>query len=150
MTARKRMSQAARAKQFMPFAALKGYDIALRAKEKIIVPKIELSEDMAEELDRKFRQIQKHDIVTVVYFSRDRDLLQGLDQEQGEYLKITGMISRLDPTAKVLQIVNTKIGFEDIYNLSFDSCKHTSAVSLAKVLGCGVEDPLENSTAEAE
>ena len=48
MAARKKMNQAARAKQFMPFAALKGYDIALRAKEKILVPKIELSEEIAE------------------------------------------------------------------------------------------------------
>ena len=31
-----------RAKQFMPFSALKGLDEALRAKEKIVVPKVEL------------------------------------------------------------------------------------------------------------
>ena len=39
-----------RAKQFMPFAALKGYEAALRAKEKIVVPKMELSEEKKEEL----------------------------------------------------------------------------------------------------
>lgn len=99
------MSQADRAKQFMPFAALKGYDIALRAKEKIVVPRIELSEEMTEELDRKIHLIEKNDIVTVVYFCN------------GEYLELTGMVSRLDPTASVLQIVNTKIGFSDIYDL---------------------------------
>ena len=31
------MSQTDRAKQFMPFAALKGYEEALRKKEKIVV-----------------------------------------------------------------------------------------------------------------
>ena len=42
-----------RAKQFMPFAALKGLPDALAAKEKITVPKVELSEEMAEESGRK-------------------------------------------------------------------------------------------------
>ena len=43
---RGKMSPAERAKQFMPFAALKGYEEALRQKEKIVVEKIELSEEM--------------------------------------------------------------------------------------------------------
>lgn len=95
-----------RAKQFMPFAALKGYEEALRAKEKIVVEKIELSEEKKAELDYKIQQIQKNDIVAVVYFLKD------------EYIKVEGMVSRLDMDAKVLKIVNTKIPFEDIYELS--------------------------------
>lgn len=100
------MSREERAKQFMPFAALKGYPDALRKKEKVVVPKIELSPEYQEELDRKLRQVQKNDIITVVYFSKD------------EYLQLTGMISRIDATARVLKIVNTKITFEDIYDIS--------------------------------
>lgn len=90
----------------MPFAALKGYEEALRAKEKIVVEKIELSEEKKAELDYKIQQIQKNDIVAVVYFLKD------------EYIKVEGMVSRLDMDAKVLKIVNTKIPFEDIYELS--------------------------------
>ena len=45
------MGRADRASQFMPFAALKGYEEALRAKEKIVVPKVELSDDALEFLD---------------------------------------------------------------------------------------------------
>ena len=45
-----------RAKQFMPFAALKGLPEALAAKEKDTVPKIELSGEMAEELDQKMHE----------------------------------------------------------------------------------------------
>ena len=44
-----------RAKQFMPFAALKGLPDALAARERIIVPKTELSEEMAQELDASER-----------------------------------------------------------------------------------------------
>ena len=36
------MSRENRAKQFMPFAALKGLEEALEKKEKIVVPKAEL------------------------------------------------------------------------------------------------------------
>lgn len=103
-----KMSRADRAKQFMPFAALKGYPDALRKKEKIIVPRMELSEEYEEELDRKLRQVRKNDIVTVVYYCKD------------EYLKMTGMVSRIDETARVLKIVNTKIGFDDICDISVD------------------------------
>ena len=86
----------------MPFAAVKGYEEALRAKEKIIVEKIELSEEKKAELDFKLHQINKNDIITVVYFCK------------GEYIKVEGMVARLDIDARVLRVVNTKILFEDI------------------------------------
>ena len=60
-----------RAKQFMPFSALKGYEEALRAKEKIVVEKKELSEEQAAELDYRLHQIRKNDMVKVVYFDTD-------------------------------------------------------------------------------
>lgn len=102
---RTKMSREERAKQFMPFAALKGYPDALRRKEKIVVPKRELSEEYQEELDRKLRQVRKNDMITVIYFC------------EHEYLKVTGMVSRIDETARVLKIVNTKIGFDELYDI---------------------------------
>ena len=105
---RARMSREDRAKQFMPFAALKGYPEALRLKEKITVPKRELSEEYGEELDRKLHEVCRGDMVTVTYFFR------------GEYLKISGLVSRIDPTARVLKVVNTKIPMADIYEISCD------------------------------
>lgn len=94
-----------RAKQFVPFAAVKGYEEALRAKEKIVVEKIELSEERKEELDFILHQIKKNDIITIVYFYK------------GEYIQLEGMVSRLDKDARVIKIVNTKIPFEDIYEI---------------------------------
>ena len=104
--ARVKMSREDRAKQFMPFAALKGYPDALRRKEKIVVERQELSDEYKEELDYQLRKIQKNDMVTVVYYCK------------GEYLKVTGMVSRIDETARVLKIVNTRISFEDLYEIS--------------------------------
>lgn len=101
-----KMSHEMRAKQFMPFAALKGYNEALRKKEKIIVPKAELSEEYKAELDRKFKQVKKNDIITVLYY------------EKGEYLKKTGMISKIDENARFIKIVNTKIALDDIWDIA--------------------------------
>lgn len=102
---RHKMSREERAKQFMPFAALKGHMEALYRREKIVVERRELSEEYKEELDRKLRQVRKNDIVTVVYFCKD------------EYLQMTGMVSKIDETARVLKVVNTKISFEDLYEI---------------------------------
>ncbi|MCR5677141.1 MAG: YolD-like family protein [Agathobacter sp.] len=104
---RNNMPREERAKQFMPFAALKGLDEALAAKEKIIVPKKELSEEMLSELDEKMKQIEKGSLITVVYYDKE------------EYIKMTGIVSRIDPSAKVLQVVNRRIDFEDILAINF-------------------------------
>lgn len=106
-----KMCREDRAKQFMPFAALKGYSEALRKKEKIVVQRIELSEEYKEELDWKLRQVHKNDIVTVVYFYKN------------VYLRMTGMVSRIDETARILKIVNTKISFENLYDIIVNPIK---------------------------
>ena len=100
-----KMNREDRAKQFMPFAALKGYPEALRKKEKIVVEKMELSDEYKEELDRKLRQVHKNDMITIIYYHKE------------EYLKLTGMVSRIDKTARILKIVNTKIDFDDLYEI---------------------------------
>lgn len=111
MAYRAKMSREERAKQFMPFAALKGYPAALRKKEKIVVPKVQLSEEAAEDLDFKMRQVQKNDMITVIYFNKN------------EYLKVTGLVSRIDKTARILKVVRTKINFDDIYDIEGENIK---------------------------
>lgn len=102
---RRKMNRADRAKQFMPFDALKGFREALLEKERAIVPRKVLPEEHTEELNRKFSRIQKKDIITVEYF------------HEGAYLQITGMVSQIDETSRMIKIVNTKISFEDIADL---------------------------------
>ncbi len=105
---RAKMSREDRAKQFMPFAALKGYEEALRAKERIVVDKKELSEERKEELDEVIHKIKKQDMVTAVYYERE------------EYLKITGMVSKIDFDSRFIQIVNKKISFEDLFSIGIN------------------------------
>lgn len=104
-TNRPKMDIATRAKQFMPFDALSGLRTALEAKEKIVVGKIELSEEYKAELDEKMRYVTKNSMVSIVYFEKD------------EYIKIMGMVSRIDENARLIQVVNKKIAFDDIYKI---------------------------------
>ncbi len=105
---RTKMPVADRAKQFMPFSAVKGLSEALSAKERIIIPKAELSPEMADELDCKMHQLKCGHIACVIFFQKD------------QYIKATGMVARIDETSRLLQIVNTRISFDDIYDIESD------------------------------
>ncbi len=100
-----KMSVENRAKQFLPFSALKGLNEALAEKERITVPKTELMAEMQDELNEKLIQIKKGDIVTVIHFCDD------------EYLKTTGVVTEIDDVFKRLRIVNKYIMFEDLYKV---------------------------------
>ena len=102
---RAKMPIAERAKQFMPFAAVVGLEKALVKKEKIIVPKIELSEEMAEELNQKLTSLKKGCVCTITYFY------------DNEYLQVTGAVSLFDTVNRSLRIVDTKIPFDDILDI---------------------------------
>ena len=99
MAYRERVS---RAKQFVPFDALKGFREALAEKERILVPKIALSEEMMEELDRTLHNLIPGEMVSVVYFHND------------EYVKITGIFVKVCESSRIMQVVNTKIPLDDI------------------------------------
>ncbi len=105
---RSKMPVADRAKQFMPFSAVKGLSEALSAKERIVIPKAELSPEMADELDYKMHQLKCGHIVCIIFFQKD------------QYIRTTGMVARIDETSRLLQIVNTRISFDDIYDIESD------------------------------
>ena len=107
-TNRPKMDISNRAKQFMPFDALTGFREALEAKEKIVVPRMELSEEYKEELDEKMRGITKRSMVYIVHFVK------------GEYIKTTGLVSKIDINDRMIQIVNEKIMFDDIYDIEIE------------------------------
>lgn len=102
---RLKMRREDRAKQFAPFAALKGFEEALRAKEKIVVEKPRLSEEERDELDRNIHQIKNGSLVKVKYFEDD------------ECIELTGILSKIDIDAGYIKIVNRKLKLIDIYYL---------------------------------
>ena len=114
---RQRMAVSDRAKIFAPFAALRGYEDAIAAKERIVVERRELSEEAKEELDQNLqtilRQLEQgeHPVVTVVYFQKDRD------GEKGEYLQVTGVVAKVLLDSRQIQIVERKILLDDVYEI---------------------------------
>lgn len=103
-----KMDKSNRAKQFMPFDALKGLREALLEMERIVVSKRELSEEQKDEIDKKLCRIQKQDIVMAEYF------------QNGEYVQVTGVVSNIDKTNRILEIENVRIPFDDISDLQIE------------------------------
>ncbi len=115
---RKAMSIADRAKIFSPFAALTGFEDAIEEKNIVKQIKTELSEEQKNELDIKFGKIShmlengNHPMVTVLYFIKDKETKEDI------CLKKTGMVAKIEIESGYIQIVDEKIKFEDLYNIS--------------------------------
>lgn len=94
------MSAADRAAQFSPFAALTGYDAALKETGRMTEERMELDEDAKEILDEKLRMIQKrieeHPKAAITYFEPDKR------KEGGSYITVTGHIKKIDECKKTV------------------------------------------------
>lgn len=118
-TSQGRMTMLDRAKIFLPFAALKGYDEAILRRQQITVPRHELSEDMKDELDFRINILEKaindgnYPIITVIYFRKEISD----DADQGIYIKKTGVAVKLNFSQMYLQIVEDKIELKNIYSI---------------------------------
>ena len=118
---KQKMSVEDRAKQFAPFAALIGFEDELRKKEHVVVPKISLSEEALEELDKQMHLIDAGDMVKLVYYKRD------------EYIEVIGKVSIIEPTARLIIVVNTAIEFDDIKSVEILKKFYASSSALLDV-----------------
>jgi hypothetical protein len=96
------MPRADRASQFLPFAALKGFEEALREKERIEVERFPLTDEALEYLDYQLSLLHVGDMVTIIYY------------DFGSYVRKTGLISRIKKDARYLTLVTTDISFDNI------------------------------------
>ena len=83
------MNRQDRAKQFMPFAALKGYEEALRQRENDAEPRIILGEDGAVELDRKLRSLTVGSRVKIRHYRKrcyavSEGIVNGIMYDRGQ------------------------------------------------------------------
>lgn len=90
---RPRMPMSDRAAQFSPFAALTGYDDAIRETGRLTEQKIELDEETLEKLDERFQILQEHLCeqleVRFTYFKPDGR------KEGGTYLTVSGVVRKI-------------------------------------------------------
>ena len=99
-TTRPQMPMSDRAAQFSPFAALTGYDAAIKETGRLTDAHVELDEDELKRLDAKFQILADHlhdgAEVTITYFKPDER------KEGGAYLTITGSIKKVNSFDRLL------------------------------------------------
>lgn len=116
---RPQMSMIDRAAQFSPFAALTGYDAAIKETGRLTDEKIELDEDTKAALDIKqaylLEIIDDQPEITVTYFLPDTK------KSGGEYVTVTGNLKRFDEYERLLTLTNgKKIPMDDIADIECD------------------------------
>jgi len=111
-----RMSMANRAAQFSPFAALTGYDDAVRETARRTDSRAELTEEEKAILDAKLQtlseRIGSQPAVSFTWFRPDGK------KEGGTYLTVKGMVKKFDSLAgEVVLTDGQRIPIEDILDV---------------------------------
>ncbi len=119
LTTRQRMPTANRAASFSPFAALTGYDEAVKETARLTSERIEIDDGAKEVLNEKLRiAVEKADEqpeITIVYFLPDKK------KAGGAYITITAVIKRVDEYERLVVLTDkSTIPIDDIYDIEGD------------------------------
>ena len=91
-----------RARQFSPFAALRGYYELVHERERVIEPRRPLSEEEARALDATIADLQRGAMVRAVFYEKEA------------YRTIVGTVSQVDMIYHDLWIVRERIPFDEL------------------------------------
>lgn len=113
---RPRMSAAARAAQFSPFAALTGFEDAIDEAARVTMRQVELGEAEQAELNRKMRVVQdrldERPVLSITYFVPDPR------KAGGRYDTVTGPVRRLSAEEYTLELEGGKtLEIDDIIDI---------------------------------
>lgn len=116
---RPRMSIEQRSAQFAPFAALTGYDEAVKETARRTDKKIELDDGQKEILNNKLLYILENinikPEITFTYFVPDNK------KSGGKYIEKTGIIRKIDMVEQYVQFLDkSKININDIIEIESD------------------------------
>lgn len=116
---RPQMSMQNRAAQFSPFAALTGYDDAIKETGRLTYEKIEMDEDRKAALDMKqaylIEMIDEQPEISITYFLPDTK------KSGGAYVTVTGNLKRFDEYERLLILTDgKKIPMDDIADIESD------------------------------
>ena len=116
------MTMESRAAQFAPFAALVGYEDAVKETARLTTKRIELNEEEKNILDMKLQMlkeqmhVQIYPEISVIYFVPDSK------KDGGKYIKISGTIKKIDEYKQLLILDDkTQIPINEIINIVGDS-----------------------------
>lgn len=99
------MSNTDRAKQFMAFSPLKGYDDALRRQEQPREARVILGEDAQQELNAKLLALEPGDTVTVEFY------------RGGRYVRARGEVKKIDMNTRRLMLGEARIPIDDLKDI---------------------------------
>lgn len=101
----RRIAPEERARQFMPFAALKGYYDLIHEAEYVPEPRRPITEEHSRTLSETAAQVKPRVLVRAVYY------------REGAYRTITGVVSQISCDLRLIRIVKTTISFDDLWEL---------------------------------
>ena len=115
---RPQMPMSDRAAQFAPFAALTGYESAIKETGRLTDERIELDEEALTALDRKYQllmdTLDDAPEVTIIYFQPDER------KAGGQYVSATGTVKKVDTFGRrILLQDGTRIPLDSVYDLRF-------------------------------
>ena len=96
-----------RAKQFLPYASLRGFEDVVESRRDLKCPRRELMEDAAEELSRKLVSLSAGALCRVTYYLSDK------------YVTEVGKLKRVDDIKRRLIFESFTVPIDDIFSLDF-------------------------------
>ena len=111
------MSLYARSAQFAPFAALTGYEDAVRETARETSERIDIDEEIKSILDSKIQilteQVKKRPEVSITYF------IQDLKKDGGAYITVEGIVKKIDIYNQCICFIDKReIPINDIIDIS--------------------------------
>ena len=112
-----KMSLYARSAQFAPFAALTGYEDAIKETSRETSEKIDIDDELKSILDSKLQIIMEHiknkPEISFTYFIPDSK------KDGGSYITVIGIVRKIDLYNQIIYLANnTEIPINDIINIS--------------------------------
>ena len=113
---RPQMPMSDRAAQFAPFAALTGYDSAIKETGRLTDERIELDEEALTALDRKYQllinALDDTPEVTITYFQADER------KAGGKYITATGAVKKVDDFERRITMQDgSKIPMDEVLSI---------------------------------
>ena len=113
---RPQMSMSDRAAQFAPFAALTGYDSAIKETGRLTNERIKLDEEALTALDRKYQllmeALDEAPEVTITYFQPDER------KAGGKYVSAVGAVKKIDDFERRITMRDgTRIPMDDVLSI---------------------------------